>query len=860
MTYLIDLETRSLLLDFAVEAKENLQIATDALTSLSENPDDMHLTHDVFRPIHSIKGAASMFQLMQLTRLGHALETLLGKYREGHTRISDDSLTLMLTSIDMLFELVSSLEQRLALLEDELEVEDSGVTQLIEQLTEAYQQLSTTATVVAPKQEDVKPVVIHETEDVPLSRGDSHDLSPHLFSEFRAEAQECLEGTEVALDLLITQAIEGDAAHDAVNLVFRAVHTIKGSSSYLRIEPIVYLSHAAESLLDLLRSCDLKEVPRAVFELSLLSIDRLREKVGLVGMDGSRVVTTQSDEELVRDLNDVVQELSPLKQAKTASSQPASFCPLTVFLDAAFQHLSYIEKGITEVVSSQGATIASSTLRALSTLENSAQYMGLDDIGESAARLGDLLEAETISVPQVVASWERLKGAVQEKQERPASPPVEVAPVIEEPVVQEPIQVKERHEEASSKLGEGGEKTMRIDQSLLDVFMNLVGELIVSKNGLAHLSKLLEGGEEERKRGLRELRDLTGQVVRISEEMQQRVMEMRMVPVKTVFQKIPRVIREVGRKLGKNVDIVLEGEGTEIDKAVAEAIADPLIHLARNAADHGLELPNDRVALGKSDKGRVTLRAKNENSLVVIEICDDGRGLDPQKLVAKALEKGIISSDHASRITEEQALELIFAPGFSTAEAITDISGRGVGMDVVKTNIKKLNGNVSIRSKIGEGTVVRLELPSTMAILDALLIQNQRQLYAVPLQYVVETLKIEPRELQTILGHKALPLRGEIIGVQSLCELLGIPQPEIEENEKISLLVCRAGSTKVGIVVDRVIRQEEIVSKPLPEMLSSCSKFSGASVLGDGSAILILDPPHLLESSTERNSSSMSVH
>ncbi|MBG3877181.1 chemotaxis protein CheA, partial [Desulfovibrio oxamicus] len=393
--------------------------------------------------------------------------------------------------------------------------------------------------------------------------------------------------------------------------------------------------------------------------------------------------------------------------------------------------------------------------------------------------------------------------------------------------------------------------TIRVDHEKLDHLMNLIGELIINRNRYTMLARRLEDDTNVVIAEVaQDLSETTYAMARISDDLQDTIMKVRMVPVSSVFSRFPRLVRDLSRKSGKEVDLILEGEETELDKSVVEVIGDPLVHLIRNAVDHGVESEDERVAKGKKGKGKVTLRAYHKGNSVAIEIEDDGKGIDPEKMREVAVRKGIISPDEAKAMDDREAMELIFAPGFSSAEKITDISGRGVGMDVVRTNIKNLKGSVSIHSEIGKGTRFTLSLPLTLAIIDALMVNVAGEMYAIPLDAVSETTKIEARRLTDVKGRKAVTLRGEVLGIASLSELLGLPKGD--KQDVLSVVVIHDNDRRLGLVVDRLLERQEIVIKPLGAYLGDLKGISGATIMGDGSVILILDPHEVYMMATSK--------
>ena len=383
--------------------------------------------------------------------------------------------------------------------------------------------------------------------------------------------------------------------------------------------------------------------------------------------------------------------------------------------------------------------------------------------------------------------------------------------------------------------------------------MNLIGELLINRNRYSMLAHTLESGHNVDLSSIaQDLSETTYSMARISDDLQDTIMKVRMMPVSSVFSRFPRLVRDLSNKSGKNVELILEGEETELDKSIIEIIGDPLTHLIRNSVDHGIESAEARVAAGKPPKGNVWLRAYHKGNAVAIEIEDDGKGIDPDKMREVAVRKGLITLEEARALDDREARELIFAPGFSSAETVTDISGRGVGMDVVRTNIKSLKGTVSTSSEVGKGTRFTLSLPLTLAIIDALMIKVADSMYAIPLDAVSETTKIEPERLTDVKGRKAVTLRGEVLGIISLGEFLGLKNCMEEEVELLNVVVIHDNERRLGLVVDQLLERQEIVIKPLGAYLGDIKGISGATIMGDGSVILILDPHELYLMATSK--------
>lgn len=387
------------------------------------------------------------------------------------------------------------------------------------------------------------------------------------------------------------------------------------------------------------------------------------------------------------------------------------------------------------------------------------------------------------------------------------------------------------------------EQTIRVDVSRLDSLVNLVGELVLSRNRLSQIAGELEN-KFENEYLVEQLLDVTSAIGMNTTELQLAIMKTRMIAIGKVFNKFPRVVRDIARDTGKEIDLIISGEETELDKQVIESIGDPLLHMIRNSCDHGVETPDVRAAKGKPRTGTVLLSAYHEGNHVVIEIKDDGAGMDPEKLKRKAIEKGVITLDDANNMDDKQAFSLIFKAGFSTADKITNISGRGVGMDVVRTNIEKLNGIITIDSKINEGSTFYLKLPLTLAIIQALLVEVAGETFAIPLASVVETVRITNEEIHSFEGREVLKLRDRVLSLVRLDEAFALD--ELEQDE-IYVVVVALAEKQLGFIVDKLIGQEEIVIKSLGEYLGGNPGIAGATITGDGRVRLILDVSGVIE-------------
>lgn len=390
-------------------------------------------------------------------------------------------------------------------------------------------------------------------------------------------------------------------------------------------------------------------------------------------------------------------------------------------------------------------------------------------------------------------------------------------------------------------------RTIRVDVAKLDELINLVGELVLERNRLQHLSRTFSESQASKEEFESALLQSTGRLSFITDELQTAGLSTRMVSVEAIFRRFPRMVRDLAGSLGKQVELVIRGEDTELDKTVAEEIADPLIHLLRNSLDHGIERPQTRIEHGKPPKGTVRVEARQEGDNVIIEIADDGAGMDRARLAKKALEKGLITQDQLAAMSPREILDLIFLPGFSMAEQVSDVSGRGVGMDVVRSNMKKLNGTIDLESDLGRGSCVRLRLPLTLAILPVLLVSVDRETYALPLRAVVETIRVNACDLHRANHVDMLRLRDRVLPVCWLQQAVGLPAKSRAEQRLLRVVVLAAGEKRVGLVVDQLVGQEETVIKPISSHLRHIQGLSGATISGDGEVRLILDPAGIIQ-------------
>ena len=635
------------------------------------------------------------------------------------------------------------------------------------------------------------------------------DDMKEIMEDFLIEAFELIE--QIDHDLVELEANPEDL--ELLNRIFRVAHTVKGSSSFLNFDVLTELTHHMEDVLNKARKGELKITPD-IMDVVLESVDMMKGLLESIRDNGS-------DAAAGIDIKNICVRLTQISEgeAPSAASEAPAAAPAPE-----------------PVKEPEPATPAE----------------------EAAPEVSDA-ELSKLSDSEVEAEIERLlKVRKAEDQARRASKgiapksPEEIAPATSAapaPAAR-PAPSRERETDkkvpaASSSSAVAQEQTIRVEVKRLDHLMNLIGELVLGKN---RLLKIYDDVEEryEGEKFLEELNQVVSSLSLVTTDIQLAVMKTRMLPIAKVFNKFPRMIRDLSRDLGKQIDLEISGEETELDKSIVEEIGDPLVHIIRNSCDHGIEDPETRKAMGKPEKGLVQLKAYNEGNHIVVEIVDDGKGLDADMLKSKSIEKGIITEREADAMSEKEAFGLIFRPGFSTAAKVTNVSGRGVGMDVVKTNIEKLNGIIDIESEVGKGTVMKLKIPLTLAIIQSLLVGTQEEFYAIPLASVLETVRVPIDDIYTIDGKNVLRLRDEVLSLVRLSDVFGV-EKVFDGGDHTYVVIIGVAEAKLGIIVDTLVGQEEIVIKSMGDYLQNIPGIAGATIRGDGRVTLIIDVGAMME-------------
>lgn len=702
------------------------------------------------------------------------------------------------------------------------------------------------------------------------------DLEDEILQDFLVEAGELLE----RLGEQLVELEQRPQDRELLNAVFRNFHTVKGGAGFLSLDSLVEICHRAEDVFNILRQGE-RNVDAKLMDVVLRALDVVNLMV-----DGVRngVEPKPADRDLIAQL-DALTAAGAVSSDQGASSKPVPpVVPEKPVSDADFEvMLDQAAKLPSNTKSNSNETVTPTVSTPLTTPKPKSPVVG-DITEDEFERLLDQLQPSTNSMPESTKPSTSTSPPMAVK----SSPPSTQEDITENefdnlldnlhsiPTVQSTAKpnvfpanaeassvqkgdvastktnkvdtttksvAKEadaEHGDSSARAGKDAavaETTVRVDTKRLDDIMNLVGELVLVRNRLATLRASMAD----------EVAKAVGNLDLVTADLQNAVMKTRMQPIKKVFGRFPRVVRDLARSLNKQVNLELFGEETDLDKNLVEALADPLVHLVRNAVDHGIESPELRQQRGKSAMGTVKLAAEQEGDHILLSIEDDGSGMDPMRLRRKAVEKGVLDEDAAARLDDNQCYNLIFLPGFSTKDEISDISGRGVGMDVVKTRITQLNGTIDISSHTGKGTRISIKVPLTLAIMPTLMVQLADQIFALPLANVIEIFDSDSAKMSTVDGKRVVIVREKALPLVYLRDWL-VRSGNRAEKGKGYVVVVSYGSQHVGCVVDQLIGQEEVVIKPLGSMLQGTQGLAGATITGNGRIALILDMPGLMES------------
>ncbi len=693
---------------------------------------------------------------------------------------------------------------------------------------------------------------------------------------FLAEADEQLQYLEDGL-LDLEQSSDDP---EVIAQIFRAAHTLKGSSATLGHDKMARLTHSMESVLDLVRKSQMSVTP-ILMDLMFECLDMLRIlNREIATAQDSGVDITELDDRLLDVIESVERQAGAGgatggREAPSMGGEPdeatwtgqftgsgdvrvrvrfARACPMpsvrayqVIDRLSALGTLAYSEPSVDRIEAGDDVL----------DLVAVVEYDGdaLEPLVEAIRSVTDVEDVRVLQVSQIGSTRTAMQRAATAQE---VAPPDDASREATADARGGAARTVGAISPAKVTAALAGATTVRVDVARLDALSNLVAELVIDRTHLAQLeSRLAEkhGGDEL----VSELNRTSTHIGRLTTELQEAINKARMLPIDNVFKRFPRMVRDLAQKQGKEVELIVQGEDTELDRSVSEEIGDPLIHLLRNAVGHGIEPPKERARAGKPPRGVVRLSAFRQENYIVLQVADDGRGIDPEMIRASAVRKGIIAEEAAARLSDKDAINLVFASGLSTATKADDVSGRGVGMDIVRKNLEKLNGSISLDTAIGRGSTFTVKLPLTLAIIRALLVSLGQRIYAIPLNSVEEITRVEKSDINTVGGREAIRPRGEVVPLLWLGDVFGVRGHDrsgrlSEPGQKVFAVIASSHEGKVGLAVDRLVGEMEIVIKSLGTFVGNIPGVSGVTILGDGRVALIVDVPSLVRSVVdERN-------
>jgi two-component system chemotaxis sensor kinase CheA len=872
----------ALLAQFIPEARDLLEQAGTGMLALERDAASPSVINDVFRAVHTLKGSSGLFDVAPLTLLVHAAEDLLGEVRTGELELNSDIVDRLLDSLDVVGRWIDALEVR-------EELPSNAEATMKERVVVLRSWLA--------RRDSLPPHAGRADPATPAGTAQAPDWIVKLPEADRMAAYRAVSGRRLLAWTFVPEEgcfFRGD---DPVAMLRHAPGVL--SLRVLPREPLPSFE-ALDPLVSFLRFEVLSDTSRETLEehmryvVDCIEVSEIepRELViasgspagGPIFGDFGRLARQQAKAAdragLARSIASLLTMIAP------SSFQASALRWCQVHLECfGFDQPDGLERligavetgampafvashkgtarpaGITSPSArSQASTdrdpralahrIATEQIRVLETpadpaiepgrrrsvalvLKNLALSLADDAAGPSLDTALAVLEAsgDLAALRGWVAGLAASKGDV--------SPDGDMAPAERAATAAQPVAPEASRAAEPAQDNKSIPRVLRVDQAKIDSIMTLVAELIVAKNGLSYLATRAEQVHGSRTMA-REIKDQFAVIDRITQGLQVGVMSVRMMPVSQVFQRFPRLIRDISRKLGKKIELVIEGEDTEADKNVLESLADPLIHMVRNSLDHGIETPAERRACGKPEQGTLKITARQENDFVVIQVRDDGKGIDPRRVREKAAQLGIVSSERAEQMGDAEAVNLVFAAGFSTKEKVSDLSGRGVGMDVVRSAVLKAGGDVSLQSTLGVGTTVTVRLPLTMAVTRIVTIQCCGRIFGIPMDLIAETVRIRRDQIHRIKDLETFVLRDAIIPIVRLARSLRLVEKDARRDEE-AVMVVRAGRGRVGVVVDGFRERLEVIVKPLEGVLEGMPGFSGTALLGDGNVLLILD-------------------
>jgi len=805
-----------LLDQFILEARDCLEQAGQRLLEVEKNPDDKERLNDLFRMVHTLKGNCGLFEFKALETVVHAGEDLLDRVRNGTLGYNDVIADALLEAMDFTAQMVDEIEKT-GQIAVEAAPRSQALSSRLRALLEPGATVSTPRAPVsapaAPLPEAATASPLPSPEPVPPwvdalppdwrsspSTAVAWRYSPEPECFFKGE-DPWLLARQVPGLLHLKSGTQAPWADLSTLDCYRCNLAFAGISS----APVAYLHEHFRYVPEQVEFFELSNLPDKAAATSMQATVGSPANAAMSSAEVADTATASPDEraQAVRELI-FLRTLQIWEDQLIILGRPSPQPGVIQACRLAFKNLLHTLQELELPVSLQ----AQSSLAAIN----------------SVGALVSWAQTHRPSLDHPVASADTVPAAGG----GPLTPD------------------NSRRGGGGADDGAGHNKVLKVGQEKIDRLMDLIGEMVVAKNALPYLAQRAESVFQQRELA-REIKAQYAVINRIAEDMQHAIMQVRMMPVGTVFQRFGRLVRDISKKLGKDVQLVVEGEDTEADKNVIEALADPLIHILRNSLDHGIELPEVRRAAGKPEQGTIKVVAHQESDRVFIEISDDGAGVNPTRVRDKAVERGLIPADKAATLSDAEAVQLIFLPGFSTAESISDLSGRGVGMDVVRTAVERINGHVDLQSTQGKGTRIRLSLPLSMAVTNVMIIEAGNRRFGVPMDLIVETVRVHADDIHHFKQARTTVLRGRIVPLRALHDLLALDEsPLTNEDGEHAVLVVRLGSENVGLLVDHFHGATDIILKPLEGVLSGLTGFAGTALMGDGGVLMILNPKELV--------------
>ncbi|MGP1495546.1 MAG: chemotaxis protein CheW [Treponema sp.] len=785
MSDYLDPNNEELLKDFFSEAEQQVETLESNVLVIEHDPTNHEAVDEIFRAAHTLKGGSATVEMNELSSFTHKVEDVLDEIRSDRLSVDEKVVDILLSSIDVIKAMLEARANG--------SVYEENIDDLVSRLKEYIPEKGAKGAKSKPSApKAAKPAPAAPAKK--SSSGPSPFNYPAISESDYMELKSACEGNQ-KLWLVSVKFDENNPMNSVGGIqVFAA---LKALGSVLKTIPdfdALYEDQFYEFVYYYIASdADAGKIEDVAFlsDVTLVTDAKIVDGAseGGTGMEESEPVSAAEPE--------------PSTKTVTQASEPAAKAAPEKAEEHKASPQADAKKDAGSVHAVQQGSVLRVDSRRIDLLMNlvSETVITKASFNQLAATLGEeLLRFQTAE--------STLKSSIH--------------------------QLFEQFPSYLEQLQEG--------KSVKDVRASILGEF-------GGLENIFDTDDSELKSITSKLRSSTQNLGRIASELQEGVMKIRMVPINQIFSRFPRVVRDLQRDLNKKVELMIEGEDTELDKSVVEDLLDPIMHCVRNSVDHGIETPAERKASGKSESGTVILKASNEGNLIVIEIADDGAGIDTDRVKQKAIERGLVHPD--KQLTEAEAQQLIFLPGFSTADKITNVSGRGVGLDVVKTMIDKLNGTVTVSSQKGQGTTFSIRLPLTLAIIQGLLVRVGKEIYSIPIVSVIESQRILQKDIKTIDSYEVLNVRNEVISVLRLSRLFGIQ--ESHEDEYCNIVIVGSKDKKVGIMVDSLVGEEDVVIKPLRDQFTNSPGIAGASILGDGSVSLIIDVSQLLDLSVKQD-------